>query len=101
VLLVGREIGLFHLVCYLRDHDRVYETYWTKRRGVEAMDYSWALLDLTVYGRQEGWEDSPEGWPQRWGENRVHGGNPYRLNGRPIAQWPRISLGYSDDLIVG
>jgi predicted dithiol-disulfide oxidoreductase (DUF899 family) len=98
VLLVGREIGLFHLVCYLRDGDRVFETYWTKRRGVEAMDYSWALLDLTVYGRQEAWEDSPGGWPQRWGENRVHGGNPYRLNGRPIAQWPRLALGYSDDL---
>jgi predicted dithiol-disulfide oxidoreductase (DUF899 family) len=60
VLLVGREIGLFHLVCYLRDHDRVFETYWTRRRGVEAMDYSRALLDLTVYARQEAWEDSPE-----------------------------------------
>jgi len=39
-LLAGRQIGLFHLVCYLRDDDRVYETYWTTRRGVEAMDYS-------------------------------------------------------------
>jgi predicted dithiol-disulfide oxidoreductase (DUF899 family) len=101
VLLVGREIGLFHLVCYLRDDDRVFETYWTKRRGVEAMDYSWALLDLTVYGRQEAWEDSPEGWPQRWGKNSVHGGNPYRLNGRPIAQWPRLALGFPDDLSTG
>jgi predicted dithiol-disulfide oxidoreductase (DUF899 family) len=100
VLLVGREIGLFHLVCYLRDRDRVFETYWTKRRGVEAMDYSWALLDLTVYGRQEAWEDSPEGWPQRWGDNRVNGSNPYRLNGRPIAQWPRLALGHSDELTV-
>src|ERR1700757_1129231 len=34
-LLVGREIGLFHLVCYVRDGDRVYETYWTTRRGAE------------------------------------------------------------------
>ncbi len=58
-LLAGRQIGLFHLVCYLRDGDRVFETYWTKRRGVEAMDYSYALMDLTVYGRQETWEDSP------------------------------------------
>jgi predicted dithiol-disulfide oxidoreductase (DUF899 family) len=55
-LLVGREAGLFHLLCYLRDDDRVFETYWTKRRGVEAMDYSYALMDLTVYGRQEQWE---------------------------------------------
>ena len=58
-LLVGRQIGLFHLVCYLRDGDRVFETYWTTIRGVEAMDYSYALMDLTVYGRQETWEDSP------------------------------------------
>ena len=63
-LLVGRHIGLMHLVCYLRDGDRVFETYWTTRRGVEAMDYSFALMDLTVYGRQEPWEDSPSGWPQ-------------------------------------
>jgi predicted dithiol-disulfide oxidoreductase (DUF899 family) len=58
-LLVGRQIGLFHLVCYVRDGDRVFETYWTKRRRAEAMDYSYALMDLTVYGRQEPWEDSP------------------------------------------
>jgi predicted dithiol-disulfide oxidoreductase (DUF899 family) len=41
-LLVGRQIGLFHLVCCVRDGDRVFETYWTTRRGVEAMDYSYA-----------------------------------------------------------
>ena len=35
-------------------------------RGVEAMDNNYRLLDLTVYGRQETWEDSPIGWPQRW-----------------------------------
>ena len=64
-LLAGRQIGLFHLVCYLRDGDRVFETYWTTRRGAEAMDYSYALMDLTVYGRQESWEDSPPGWPQQ------------------------------------
>src|SRR3954469_21120597 len=28
-LLVDREAGLFHLVCYLRDGDRIFETYWT------------------------------------------------------------------------
>ena len=64
-LLVGREHGLFHLVCYLRDGDRVFETYWTKRRGAEVLDYSYALMDLTVFGRQEEWEDSPAGWPRR------------------------------------
>ena len=95
-LLVGRQIGLFHLVCYLRDGDRVFETYWTTRRGAEAMDYSYALMDLTVYGRQETWEDSPPGWPQNW---QVEG--PIRFNGRPIAQWSRLEAGRSDDLAVG
>ena len=95
-LLVGRHIGLMHLVCYLRDGDRVFETYWTTRRGVEAMDYSLALMDLTVYGRQEPWEDSPPGWPQQW---QVDGSN-VRTNGRPIAQWSRLEAGHSDDLTV-
>jgi predicted dithiol-disulfide oxidoreductase (DUF899 family) len=64
-LLVGRRVGMMHLVCYLRQGSKVFETYWTTRRGVEAMDNTYRLLDLTVYGRQERWEDSPTGWPQR------------------------------------
>jgi predicted dithiol-disulfide oxidoreductase (DUF899 family) len=102
-LLVGREIGLFHLVCYLRDGDRVFETYWTTRRGAEVMDYSYALMDLTVYGRQEPWEDSPSGWPQQCSV-RTDGGPPgwppvpEWAGGRPIAQWPRLAAGRSDDL---
>jgi predicted dithiol-disulfide oxidoreductase (DUF899 family) len=103
-LLVGREIGLFHLVCYLRDGDRVFETYWTRRRGVEAMDYSYALMDLTAFGRQEQWEDSPEGWPQQCSNVRTEAGSPdwppvsEWPGGRPIAQWPRLDAGRSDDL---
>ena len=103
-LLVGREAGLFHLVCYLRVGDRVFETYWTKRRGVEAMDYSYALMDLTVFGRQESWEDSPSGWPQGCSNVRTEGGAPDWPpvsgwpGGRPIAQWPRLEDGHSDDL---
>jgi predicted dithiol-disulfide oxidoreductase (DUF899 family) len=93
-LLVGRQIGLFHLVCYVRDGDRVFETYWTTRRGAEVMDYSLALMDLTVYGRQESWESSPPGWPQQWQIG-------LRTNGRPIAQWSRLEAGRSDDLAVG
>jgi predicted dithiol-disulfide oxidoreductase (DUF899 family) len=106
-LLAGRQLGLFHLVCYLRDGDRVFESYWTTRRGVEAMDYSYALMDLTVYGRQESWEDSPPGWPQRCTNTRTDGGAPAWPpvsewpRGRPIAQWPRLAAGRSDDLTVG
>jgi predicted dithiol-disulfide oxidoreductase (DUF899 family) len=93
-LLAGRRVNMFYLVCYLRHGDRVFETYWTNGRGVEAMDNSYGLLDLTVHGRQEAWEDSPAGWPRRWGV----GDHPYRTDGRPIAQWPRLDAGRSDDL---
>jgi predicted dithiol-disulfide oxidoreductase (DUF899 family) len=96
-LSIGRRVGMFHLVCYLRDGDRVFETYWTTGRGVEAMGNSYTMLDLTPYGRQESWEDSPAGWPKRWGHNTPEP-NPYRTNGRPIAQWPRLEAGRSDDL---
>jgi predicted dithiol-disulfide oxidoreductase (DUF899 family) len=104
VLLVGRHIGRMHLVCYVRDGDRVFETYWTTIRGVEAMDYSYALMDLTVYGRQEAWEDSPPGWPRRGHLTRTDGGPPDwpRVSvwpgGRPTAQWPRLEAGHSDNL---
>jgi predicted dithiol-disulfide oxidoreductase (DUF899 family) len=106
-LLVGRRIGMMHIVCYLRDGDRVFETYWTTIRGVEAMDYSYALMDLTVYGRQETWEDSPPGWPQECSITRTAGGAPdwppvsVWPEGRPIPQWSRLEAGRSDDLAVG
>jgi predicted dithiol-disulfide oxidoreductase (DUF899 family) len=90
VLLVGRQINLMHLVCYVRDGDRVFETYWTNYRGVEAMDNSLALMDLTVYGRQQTWEDSPPGWPV---DDEL-----VRVNGRPPAHWSRLEAGRSDDL---
>ena len=95
-LLVGRRVGMMHIVCYLRRGSEVFETYWTTRRGVEAMDNSYRLLDLTVYGRQEAWEDSPPDWPRR-----PKGEHAYRSNGRPIAQWGRLAAGYSDDLGTG
>ncbi|MFB4281673.1 DUF899 family protein [Nonomuraea sp. MTCD27] len=93
-LLVGRHIGMMHLVCYLRDGDRVFETYWTTRRGVEAMDYSYALMDLTVYGRQEPWQEAPPGRPQGW----TGSAERLRTDGRPIPQWSRLEAGRSDDL---
>lgn len=93
-LLVGRHVGMMHIVCYLREGDRVFETYWTTMRGVEVMDYSFALMDLTVFGRQQSWEDSPAGWPQDENDNM-------RKDGRPISQWSRIAAGRSDDLTGG
>ncbi|MET8468749.1 DUF899 family protein [Streptomyces sp. NPDC006422] len=98
-LLVGRQVGMMHLVSYLRDGDRVFETWWTTRRGVEQLDNSYRLMDLTVYGRQELWEDSPEGWPRGQGEPAED--IRLRVDGRPIPHWPRLAAGHSDDLRGG
>jgi predicted dithiol-disulfide oxidoreductase (DUF899 family) len=73
----NRDFGLttdagetFGLNAYLRDGDDVFLTYRTNARGVDRLRLDFNLLDLTPYGRQEEWEDSPEGWPQtpayRW-----------------------------------
>ncbi len=53
----------FGLNVFLRDGDRVFRTYFTSGRGVEALGSNWTFLDLTPLGRQEDWEDSPEGYP--------------------------------------
>jgi predicted dithiol-disulfide oxidoreductase (DUF899 family) len=113
-LLAPRQVGPAYLVCYLREGSRTFETYWTNGRGFEAMSNSYGLLDMTVYGRQETWEDSPAGWPQRWGNTggrptaqwrKLAAGSsddhPYRTNGRPTAQWSRLQAGRSDDLGTG
>ena len=86
-LLAGRWFGM--QVCYLRHDDRVFETYWSSGRAAEALAPSYGLLDMTVYGRQETWEDSPPGWPQPFGTS----GEQFRTNGRPTAQWPRLAAG--------
>lgn len=71
------------LRCYLRDGDQIFQTYETKWRGIEAMMPTLQLLDLTPYGRQETWEDSPEI------VQLDEAGSWWRRNGRPIAQWTR------------
>ncbi len=54
----------FMLSVFLRDGDDVYRTYSTTARGVDRLVFANSILDLTPYGRQEDWEDSPPGWPQ-------------------------------------
>ena len=96
-LLAGRRANTMYIVCYLRQGSDVFETYWTTLRGVEAMDNNYALLDMTVYGRQETWENSPAGWPKAWKGEKER----IRSDGRPIAQWSRVKAGHSDDLGTG
>ncbi|HEY5894767.1 MAG TPA: DUF899 domain-containing protein [Chthoniobacterales bacterium] len=54
----------FGLSVLLRDGDDIYQTYFTDGRGVEYLGSNFSYLDVTPFGRQELWEDSPEGWPQ-------------------------------------
>jgi predicted dithiol-disulfide oxidoreductase (DUF899 family) len=49
---------------FIRDGARVFRTYFVNERGDEAMGSTWSYLDITALGRQEAWEDSPEGYPQ-------------------------------------
>src|SRR6478735_1222504 len=49
---------------FIRDGDRIFRTYFINTRGDEAMGTLWNYLDMTALGRQEEWEDSPEGYPQ-------------------------------------
>ena len=49
---------------FIRDGERIFRTYFIDARGDEAMGSTWSYLDITALGRQEEWEDSPEGYPQ-------------------------------------
>ncbi len=53
------------LSVFFRLDDAVFHTYSAYARGVEGLTNAYSLLDVTPYGRQEDWEDSPSGWPQR------------------------------------
>ena len=49
---------------FIREGDEVFRTYFINNRGDEQMGSTWNYLDITALGRQEEWEDSPEGYPQ-------------------------------------
>lgn len=56
--------GGFAVNVFLRVGDTVFRTWHTDGRGTEQLSYSFPLIDLLPYGRQEEWQDSPQGWPQ-------------------------------------
>jgi predicted dithiol-disulfide oxidoreductase (DUF899 family) len=65
----GADVGApkgagFAVNVFLRDGDTVYRTWHTDGRGTEQLSHTFPLIDLLPYGRQEPWQDSPEGWPQ-------------------------------------
>lgn len=57
--------GGFAVNVFFRDGDTVYRTWHTEGRGIEQLSHTFPLVDLLPYGRQEPWQESPEGWPQR------------------------------------
>jgi len=76
---------------FIRDGDRIYRTYFINSRGDEAMGTVWSYLDATPLGRQETWENSPEGYPQtptykwwNWHDNYIE-------NAAPDKKWVEVS----------
>jgi len=49
---------------FIRDGDRIFRTYFVDARGDSQLGTTWSYLDITALGRQEVWENSPEGYPQ-------------------------------------
>jgi len=54
----------FGINVFLRDGDQIHRSYYTTSRAAEELSSVWALLDITPFGRQEEWQDAPEGVPQ-------------------------------------
>ena len=76
---------------FFRDDEKVFRTYFVNGRGDEAMGTVWSYLDRTPLGRQETWEDSPEGYPQsspykwwNWHDN-------YEAEPSPDPQWVKVT----------
>ena len=76
---------------FIRDGDKIFRTYFINNRGDEAMGSVWNYLDLTALGRQENWENSPEGYPQtptykwwNWHDN-------YDAEATPDRKWVEVS----------
>src|SRR5262245_17892435 len=76
---------------FIRDGAHVFRTYFVNSRGDEQMGRTWNYLDITALGRQEKWEDSPEGYPQtepykwwNWHDN-------YDAEASPNAKWVEVS----------
>lgn len=93
---IGGDMGSFR--AFLRDRDRVFLTYSTTGRGVEVANPSFALLDMTPYGRDEAWQDSPEGWlndgqPCWYWRSDADGKDTWGPTGRPVPQWTRPGAG--------
>lgn len=81
----GQDVGSgpgaeFALNVFLRDGDTVHRTWHTSGRGIEQLTHTFPLVDALPYGRQEDWQDSPNGWPQQESYSRW-------LYSEDVARW--------------
>ena len=93
---IGDEMG--SIAVYLRDGERVFLTYMSTGRGTEVFSGSFALLDMTPYGRGEAWEQNPDGWPEGQGpcwywRSNADGVGGFAPDSRPTPQWTRPGAG--------
>jgi predicted dithiol-disulfide oxidoreductase (DUF899 family) len=76
---------------FFRDGNRIFRTYFINNRGDEAMGSVWNYLDLTALGRQEKWEDSPEGHPQSAPYKWWNWHDQYAAETKVNPQWAKVS----------
>ena len=75
---------------FIRDGDKIYRTYFINSRGDEAMGSTWSYLDMTALGRQEQWEDSPEGYPQTAPYKWWNWHDQYEGSDAPDPRWVKV-----------
>jgi predicted dithiol-disulfide oxidoreductase (DUF899 family) len=76
---------------FIRDGGKVFRTYLINSRGDEAMGTTWSFLDMTALGRQEKWEDSPEGYPQTEPYKWWNWHDSYGAEASPDPKWVKVS----------
>lgn len=86
------DVGEWHGTnVFIRDGGKIYRTYFVKSRGDEQMGGTWNYLDITPLGRQEVWEDSPEGYPQTPTYKWWNWHDSYVAGAAPDKRWVEIS----------
>ena len=76
---------------FIRDGNKIFRTYFINSRGDEAMGSLWSYLDITALGRQEVWEDSPEGYPQERPYKWWNWNDSYIPHAAPDPNWVEVS----------
>jgi predicted dithiol-disulfide oxidoreductase (DUF899 family) len=76
---------------FIRDGEKIYRTYFINNRGDEQMGGTWNYLDITALGRQEIWEDSPDGYPQDPPYKWWNWNDSYEEGAAPDRKWVEVS----------